>query len=117
VSERRFVNPHQPQTLQTAAFLAYFSAVFDLLAVGAFGPIMLAFAGGLVVGGYGIANEDRRGYTIAVAVAVLRVGWLVAAFGGSVLAFPTILTLMFDGALVALLAHPLSRDYQRIWFK
>lgn len=97
--------------------MAYFSAVFDLLAVGSFGGIMLAFAGGLAAGGYGIANEERWGYAIAVAVAVLRVGWLVAFFGGDVLAFPTVLSLMFDGALVALLVHPMSRDYQRIWFK
>ncbi len=27
-----------------------------------------------------------------------------------------VLNLLFDGALVALLLHPMSRDYQRIWF-
>ena len=42
---------------------------------------------------------------------------LVAFAGGDVFGFPLILTLLFDGALVALLLHPQSRDYQRIWFK
>ena len=28
-----------------------------------------------------------------------------------------LLDFMFDGALVALLLHPMSRDYQRIWFR
>ena len=28
-----------------------------------------------------------------------------------------ILNLLFEVALVALLLHPMSRDYQRIWFK
>ena len=31
--------------------------------------------------------------------------------------FPGILTLIFDVGLVALLLHPESRQYQRIWFK
>ncbi len=117
MNERRFFNPHQPQTLQTATFLAYFSAALDLLSTGAFGLVMPAFAAGLVAGAYGIANEQRWGYLVAVVVAVLRVGWLLGAFGTDVLAFPTILSLVFDGALVALLTHPMSRDYQRIWFR
>jgi len=28
-----------------------------------------------------------------------------------------LVTFGFDAALVALLLHPMSRDYQRIWFK
>jgi hypothetical protein len=28
-----------------------------------------------------------------------------------------IITLMFEVALIALLLHPQSREYQRIWFK
>lgn len=117
MNERRFFNPHQPQTLQIATFVSYFSAVFDLLSIGDFGPIMLLFAAGLAAGAFGIANEQRSGYMLAIVVAVVRVAWLVGFFGSEVLAFPTILSLLFDGALVALLLHPMSRDYQRIWFK
>jgi hypothetical protein len=42
---------------------------------------------------------------------------LLLIFGFDVLGFPTIMTLMFDGLLVGLLVHPMSRDYQRIWFR
>ena len=45
------------------------------------------------------------------------VALLLLIFGFGVLGFPTILSLMFDGLLVGLLVHPLSRDYQRIWFR
>jgi len=36
--------------------------------------------------------------------------------GSSLLGY-SIINLMFEVALVALLLHPQSRDYQRIWFK
>jgi hypothetical protein len=31
--------------------------------------------------------------------------------------FNLLLDFMFDIALLALLAHPMSRDYQKIWFR
>jgi hypothetical protein len=72
---------------------------------------------GLAIGGYGIANEKKWGYAVAVGAAVLQVIMLIAVAGSDVLGFPLLLNLVFDGALVALLLHPQSRDYQRIWFK
>jgi anti-sigma-K factor RskA len=72
---------------------------------------------GLAVGGYGIANEKKWGYAVAVAAAVVQVVMLLLVAGAEVIEFPLIITLLFDGALVALLVHPESRDYQRIWFK
>jgi hypothetical protein len=42
---------------------------------------------------------------------------LLAFAGTDAFGFPLIINLIFDGALVALLLHPQSRDYQRIWFK
>jgi hypothetical protein len=42
---------------------------------------------------------------------------LFAVFGIGVLTSTAIISLLFDGALVALLLHPMSREYQRIWFK
>src|SRR6185369_206535 len=71
---------------------------------------------GLAAGGFGIANEKKWGYGVAVLAAVLQVALLLAVGGSEVLGFPLILNLIFDGALVALLLHPQSRDYQRIWF-
>ena len=110
---RRWFDSSQPQTLQGAVMLCYITAVFgllDLLLVGALGilPMLLG------VGAYGIANERRWGYILAVVLAVLT------ALEGLVLAFSYglgILNLLFEIVLVALLLHPHSREYQRIWFK
>lgn len=114
MNERRFVNPSQPQTLYIATMLLYINAVFDVIS---FVPLLMLIAIGLAGGGYGIANEQKWGYGLAVGIAALRVGLLLAWYGADVLDFPIIITLLFDGALVALLLHPESRSYQRIWFK
>jgi len=118
---RRWTNPSQPQTLQIAVFLLYANAVLSLL----LGNILFAYGfligfGSVVAfgaGGFGIANERKWGYTLAVAVSILSVVALVALVGLlDVLRGGAVITLMFDIALVALLLHPQSRDYQRIWF-
>src|SRR3954453_4797481 len=115
---RRWVNPSQPQTLQIAVFLLYAQAVL-LLLFGAFlNPIGLALIAGGAGAGYGIANERKWGYGLGLVLAffpfVVR-----AAIGGLTDVFATgdIIELMFEVALVLLLLHPQSRDYQRIWFK
>ena len=54
---------------------------------------------------------------MAVTGAVLQVIMLFAVVGADVFASSAIISLLFDGALVALLLHPMSREYQRIWFK
>jgi len=114
VNDRRFVNQYQPQTLVVATMLLYIEAVFDLITLS---PLLIVAAVLMAAGGYGIANEKRWGYSLAIAVAIIRVVLLFAIFGTDALGFPVILTLIFDGALVALLVHPMSREYQRIWFK
>ena len=112
---RRWVDPSQPQTLQFACWLLYANALVGLLFGGsALGILGLAAS---VLAGYGIANEKRWGYGLAVGVAVLQVVVLLLFFRSDVLEFPIILSLIFDAALVALLLHPESRQYQRIWFK
>lgn len=120
VHERRFLNQFQPQTLVIATLFCYFDAVSGLL----FGDVIAtsAFLGlvtilGLGAGGYGIANEKKWGYGIAAAAAVLQLVMLLGIGRLDVLEFPLIISLIFDGALVALLLHPESRSYQRIWFK
>ena len=110
---RQWTNPSQPQTLQIAVFLLYANAVFAVL-FGGLGSIygLMIIAGG-VAGGLGIAQEKRWGYGLALAVALLPFVLLIAGkvfIGG-------LISLLFDIALVALLLHPQSRDYQRIWFK
>jgi hypothetical protein len=121
---RRWTNPSQPQTLQIAVFLLYFRAVFGLLlgsAAFAFGILVgLASVIGMAVGGFGIANEKKWGYNVAVAVAVLDLLpfmlLLVNRGPGALLSIGVMISLLFPVALVALLLHPQSRDYQRIWF-
>lgn len=123
-STRRWLNQSQPQTLVVATWLLYANAAFavlDLLRFGRFislQPLLLLYfairiAGG-IVGGMGIANDQRWGYylglTSALAPFVLR---------GLISGNPfraDIITLAFEIALVVLLLHPMSRNYQRIWF-
>jgi hypothetical protein len=114
VNDRKFVNQFQPQTLYIATILLYINAVFDFIS---FWPLLMIAAVVMAAAGYGIANELRWGYSVAIAVAIFRVVLLILIAGSDVLSFPLVLTLLFDGALVALLLHPMSREYQRIWFK
>jgi hypothetical protein len=118
-SRRRFTNPAQPQTLQIAVFLLYFNAVlllFALLRAGVFPLIYLILVFGSGAAGYGIANERKWGYGLGIAMAFLP--FLYSFYlNGNPFAGADILSLMFEIALVALLLHPQSRDYQRIWFK
>jgi hypothetical protein len=110
MDSRRWVNPSQPQTLQIAVFLLYFTAVFSVI-FGGLSVFSLLVAAGSAAGGYGIANEQKWGYGLGIGMAFLPFAFLLM---GAPL---NIINLMFDVALVALLLHPQSRDYQRIWFK
>ena len=118
---RRFINRSQPQTLFIAVFLLYIEAAFSLVTMLGYGyfPILwLAAAAGGVAAGYGIANEKKWGYWLGVVVAFLPfVLRLLRGGPDAVLATGQLLNLMFEIALVALLLHPQSRDYQRVWFK
>ncbi len=115
----KWVNQYQPQTLYMATILCYVDAVSSLI----FGFVATSLLAGLIIigalgaGGFGIANEKKWGYAVAVIGAVLQVVMLFAVFGLSVFTSLAIISLMFDGVLVALLVHPMSREYQRIWFK
>lgn len=65
----------------------------------------------------GIANGQQVGWRVAVAVAVGAIVLPIIA-GALAFVFTTlyILTYVFNVALVALLVHPQSREYQRLWF-
>ena len=121
---RRWVDPSQPQTLQFACWLLYANAVVGfLLASSIFligGPLFgLLGLAGCVLAGYGIANEHRWGYVLAVILAGMEVLLYVVAAGGIIAAISSavLIPMAFAIALFALLLHPQSRDYQRIWFK
>lgn len=114
MNDRKFLNQYQPQTLVIATVLLYINAFFDFIS---FDPFFVLSAIALAAGGYGIANEKRWGYSLALAISIFRVVLLLIFARSDVLEFPLILTLMFDVALVGLLVHNESREYQRIWFK
>lgn len=113
---RRWTNPTQPQTLQIAVFLLYINAVFTALLGGLGSIIGIALVAGGAAGGFGIANEKRWGYNLGLAMAFLPFILRIAFNGVENMLGGSIINLMFEIALVALLLHPQSRDYQKIWF-
>jgi hypothetical protein len=118
VESRRFINPSQPQTLVVATWLLYFNAFWALLAFLAREPeqLLLGVASGAAA--YGIANEKKWAYGVGVAVAILGLVALVLRAGGftGLVRGAYVIPFLFAVALVAALLHPMSRDYQRIWF-
>lgn len=118
MERRRFLNPAQPQTLVIAVYLLYLNAAFLLFALlvnGVFPLLYLALVVGGAAAGYGIANERKWAYGLGIAMAILPFA-LRFYYSGTPLT-TDLLQLMFEIALLALLLHPQSRDYQRIWFK
>ncbi len=105
----------QPQTLQAAVMLSYINAALGVLFFFAFGAGLSLLLLLLGVSAYAVANEKRWGYRLAVAVAGLYL--VVQVIGFFVIhGFSGLLNLVFAGVLLALLLHPQSREYQRIWF-
>jgi hypothetical protein len=118
MQQRRWVNPSQPQTLQIAVFLLYINSAFLLLNLLINADLPLLYIGvfaGQVFAGYGIANERKWGYGLGIVMAFLP--FLIRWHYGRGFIGTDLISLMFEIALIALLLHPQSRDYQRIWFK
>lgn len=135
---RRWLDQSQPQTLVNGVLLSYFSAAFGVL--GLFSLLrfaslvgmmrLLVYIGlvvGLVVSGYGIANEKRNAWYLGIGLVVAELlatllGLLGIRSGPlSIIAINLgglgILSLLFTIARLALLVHTQSREYVRIWFK
>jgi hypothetical protein len=109
----RWLDRTQPQTLMMATMLMYINAALDLLLViSTHSLFWLLPVVGQVGAGWGIANEKKWGYWLGVVMAVLLVAFTVLN-----LSFGSIVSLLFYGALVALLLHPQSRSYRRTWFR
>ncbi|HEX9467584.1 MAG TPA: hypothetical protein VGA11_04180 [Acidimicrobiia bacterium] len=121
MNDSKWVNQFQPQTLVIATFLLYLEAAFwvlNLIQRSFPAEVALLAIVTLALGGYGIANEKKWGYVSAIFGALLNFGWpflygisLGNYFSNDPIGF------IFTGAIVALLVHPMSREYQRIWFK
>jgi hypothetical protein len=118
MEHRRWLNQSQPQTLVIACFLLYINAAFQVLALLQFGALagvsVLVVAGG-VAGAYGIANERKWGYILALATAFMP--FIIPLLLRENPFQTDFITLIFEIALVALLLHTQSRAYQKIWFK
>ena len=109
MKERRWLNRYQVQTLVLANVLLYMEGVFNLVR----GPVFVCLGCGMLLGGYAVANDRSWGWKLAVATSFLS-----ALFKATLQSFGMglIFSLIFPVALCILLIHPLSRQYQKIWF-
>ncbi len=116
---RRFFNQTQPQTLQIGVMLLYINAAFLFIGPAFRYPLLLLIMVGMAAGGYGIANEAKWGYQVGVGAALLNLVFPIMVAGPGALfgSLPLLLNFLFNFALVALLLHPQSREYQKIWFR
>jgi hypothetical protein len=134
MSDQVWINNRQPQTLYIAQVIMYFRGVMGILFGGLFGVGQFALFGstllftvyvllntiGLIAGAYGIANEKKWGYQLGVAAAFapFLLYLQIAVDDGLFDAiFWQPISLVFDIALVALLLHPMSANYQKVWFR
>jgi hypothetical protein len=116
VAPRRFIDQHQPQTLQSAVLLCYVNAALSLLLALALGGILYLPVILLALAAYGIANERKWGYWGGVVLSVLDTGLILFALVRSP-QLGGLLSLAFAGVLVVLLLHQQSRSYERIYFR
>ncbi|HUI03631.1 MAG TPA: hypothetical protein VLZ77_08810 [Acidimicrobiales bacterium] len=113
---RRWFDPSQPQTLQSAVMICYVITALSLLFI-LFGSFPELAVLGLGVAGYGVANERRWGYWLGVVLAALNALVWLALLAESSFQLGFLINLGFMVALAALFLHPQSREYQRVWFK
>ena len=118
-SNYQWFNRNLTMTLVSAQLLCYFTGVMSILRGSAFAGIFFPITVGLVAGAFGIANEKKWGYGLAVVAAgalVLIPFGLRIYYDVSFLTISFVLDIMFDVALFALLLHPDSRSYQATYF-
>jgi hypothetical protein len=116
---RRWFNPSQPQTLVIATWLLYIDGVLGLLGFFSGNPLALISGLASAAAAFGIANEQKWGYGLGIAVSVLELVLLVVIAGGftGLVRGTLLIPFLFAIALVAALLHPLSREYQKVWFE
>jgi hypothetical protein len=120
MDERKWFDRSQPQTLQSAVLLSYFNAAlalfYALVSLGSASYLTIILLGA-AVGAIGIANEKKWGYWLCVVCASLYLlFWLLLIVAFHIFTFGIVLNVLFAVVLMVLLLHPMSREYQRIWF-
>ncbi|HMK97771.1 MAG TPA: hypothetical protein VK425_09520 [Acidimicrobiales bacterium] len=114
MANTQWLDRSQPQTLYLSNVLLYVNAVLWVLYL----SFLAILAIPALLAGLGIANEKKAGYWGGVVVAGLNVlvlaDWFVQSHGQSIF---LVMNMVFGIALLALLLHPMSRSYQRIWFR
>ena len=112
------------------AFFLGIDVLFGGLGGGVAGLLGFAALAAYIYGAYGIANESKRGYKVAVLASFLPLirrvvltllypAQVTAAFGskiGYIAIAGNVLNVIFEYALIALLLHPMSKNHQKIWF-
>jgi hypothetical protein len=112
---RRWINQAHPQTLLFGAYLLYFDAIWAVLNAVIFGrpdPTQIVLGAGGAAAAYGIANDRTPAWYAGVVVSGLALGYRLLLFG-----LADAIGLMFAIAQVALLVHPMSRNYVKTWFR
>ena len=120
----KWLDKTQPQTLYFATILMYINGVFGLVFLRTYLNLVLFnvhhlalavdlfLVVGQLLGAWGIANEKRWAYVLAVSAAVVQLLLTLFGFSGG-----SLINLIFAVALVALLLHPQSREYRKVWFR
>lgn len=116
-AQRRWFDQTQPQTLQAAVIFCYINAVLGLLYFITLGSSLTLLLLVAAVGAYGIANERKWGYWVALVTASLYALAQVLAFVTFDHGLGGLLDLAFAVVLVVLLLHPISRQYARVYFR
>lgn len=139
IDYRKWFDRFQPQTLQIATWLLYFSGAFLLIDLAREGSwswaakeihgatgwvVILALVACHAFAGLLMANDRKLGYWLALVAAFSPIGlryWLLRdAFGVStwdIISGNNTISFIFDIALIVLLLHPISREHQRVWYK
>ena len=115
---RRWMDPRQPQTLQTATVLAYLNGQMSLIGIVLGGRNLISIAFVITaIGALMMANELRIGYYLAVVSSAILLLLGLASYlvyqGG----IYGLVSLVIYGALLALLLHRHSREFLRIWLR
>ena len=124
---RQWFDRSQPQTLQIAVILLYINAGFAILGLllatsaglpSTFALMAVIIAAVNLVPAVGIANSRKWAWVTAVILSAIGLALLVLGSGFALLtSIGGILDLVFAVALLALLVHPQSRSYERMWFR